>query len=184
MAWNTTGRNANVQPNCDYRPTQQMLSHCSDLVGGKYKYYFRLGRLFTGWGEAGAVPIRKPGPVWSSVITRYPLATSLRASTQEKCYLPETQDLSYLCNDKPRRKANNASMPSLKCLLKAQRVEPSIEKSFLTRYIMLSTSEHTTKRGAWSGCSLMGNCEWRGLRPPRAPRDANLDDWRQVGFEI
>ena len=129
-----------------------MLSHCSDLVWGKKKkknkYYFRLVRLFTGWGEAGAVPIRKPGPVWSSVITRCPLATSLRASTQEKCYLPETQDLSYLCHDNPSRKANNARMPSLKSLLKARRVEPSTEKSFLTRYIVLSTSKHTTKGSA------------------------------------
>ena len=120
------------------------------------KYYFWLVRLFTGWGEAGAVPIRKPGPVWSSVITRCPLATSLRASTQEKCYLPETQDLSYLCNDNPRRKANNASMPSLKSLLKARRVEPSIEKSFLTRYIVLSTSKHTTKGSARSGVLTHG----------------------------
>lgn len=60
-------------------------------------------------GKAGNVQTRNPGPAWSCVITRCLLATLLSSSTaQEKCYLPETQDFSYLCNYKPRRKANNA----------------------------------------------------------------------------
>lgn len=88
------------------------------------------GSLQAGERQADAAPVRKPGPAWSCVITSCLLATLLRASTtQEKCYLPETQDLSYLCNYKPRRKANSVSMPSPKSLLKAQRVEPSTEKS-------------------------------------------------------
>lgn len=82
-------------------------------------------------GEAGDVPTRTPGPAWKCVIMRCLLATSLRASTtQEKYYLPETQDSSYLCNYKPRRKANNASVPYPQSLLEVQRVYHSTQNKF------------------------------------------------------
>ena len=134
-----------------------MPSHCSDLFGDKNKYYFQSGRLFTSGGEADAVPVRKPGPAWSCVITRCLLATLLRASTtQEKCYLPETQDLSYLCNYKPRRKANNVSMPSSKSLLKAQRVEPSTEKSSNLSHPSFNRWTHQPREELDQVCLLHG----------------------------
>lgn len=145
-----------------------MLSHCSDLVGDKNKHYFWLGRLFTGRGKAGDGLVRKPGPAWTCVITRCLSATSLGASTtQEKCYLSKTPDSSYLCNYKPRRKANNAGVllqnPSCKsrgCLY------PSTQKRFLTRAFLFSTFEHTNQGKRLTRCACSTGKQWQGYSCP------------------
>lgn len=180
MAWKHTRRNVNAQPICDYRPTEQMLSHCSDLVGDKNKHYFWLGRLFTGRGKAGDGLVRKPGPVWTCVITRCLSATSLGASTtQEKCYLSKTPDSSYLCNYKPRRKANNASVllqnPSCKsrgCL------DPSTQKCFRTRAFVFPTFEYTNQGKSLTGVpASQGNSD-----KVRAVQIIEIPEWLEIGI--
>lgn len=91
-----------------------MLSCCNDLVWGKNKFYFWWGRLFPGRAEWQVMfTSEEHGWAWDPKITRCLLAIIPRAAgTQDVCYLPKTRDSFYLCNYKPRGKANNASMAS------------------------------------------------------------------------